>query len=188
MDSTADYRSVNAAVVSTGTSLGAMDGGHQHARLSTWPSMPTASLLVRAGVRLLKEDVQQLDDGVSDPLTSSKRIKTAWPIASVFYEHRRGRCSTIRGDIQETNTGTAYTAISPHYRLSAAVIRCVSGPIDKSFISKTAEWCAIKSWILTDFTKQRAQQRRHRQLRFQRAPHWFCGLPATDSAFRGGLR
>ena len=66
---------------------------------------------MRAGVRLLKEDIEQLEDGVVDPLTT-KRIKTAWPIASVYYQP--AKMLTVRGDIQEINTGTAYTAISPH--------------------------------------------------------------------------
>src|SRR6185369_5301928 len=72
---------------------------------------PSASLLIRAGVRLLQEDIKQLDDGVANPLTT-KRIKTAWPIASVYYQPTK--MLIVRGDIQEINTGTAYTAISPN--------------------------------------------------------------------------
>jgi len=110
MDSTANYRNVNAPTVATGLS-------HEQWMVGTstldfdMAFTPTASLLVRAGFRLLKEDVERIDEGISDP-GLSKRIKTAWPIASVFYQPTK--MLTVRGDIQETNTGTAYTAISPH--------------------------------------------------------------------------
>ncbi len=110
MDTSADYRSVNAAVVATGTSLEQWMVGTSTLDLDI-AFTPAASLLVRAGVRLLKEDIEQLDDGVVDPLTT-KRIKTAWPIASVYYQPMK--MLTVRGDMQEINTGTAYTAISPH--------------------------------------------------------------------------
>jgi len=110
MDSTADYRSVNGPTVATGTSLEQWMVGTSTLDFDM-AFTPTASLLIRAGVRLLKEDVLRIDEGVVDP-DLSKRIKTAWPIASVFYQPTK--MLTIRGDIQETNTGTAYTAISPH--------------------------------------------------------------------------
>ena len=63
MDSTADYRSVNAAAVATGVSLEQWMVGTSTLD-STWLSRPTASLLIRAGVRLFKEDVEQFEDGV----------------------------------------------------------------------------------------------------------------------------
>jgi hypothetical protein len=110
MDSDANYRSVNAASVAIGTS-------HEQWLVGTntldfdMTFTPTAALLIRAGVRLLKEDVERIDEGISDP-GLSKRINTAWPIASVYYQPTK--MLTIRGDIQEVNAGTAYTAISPH--------------------------------------------------------------------------
>ena len=110
LDSTADYRSANAVTVATGTSVEQWMVGTSTLDLDM-AFVPAASLLIRAGVRLLKEDVEQLDDGVAAPLTT-KRIKTAWPIASVYYQPTK--MLTVRGDIQEINTGTAYTAISPH--------------------------------------------------------------------------
>ena len=72
---------------------------------------PTASLVIRAGVRLLKEDVEQLADGTVDPETT-RRIKTAWPIASLYYQP--SKMLTVRGDVEEVNIGTSYTAITPH--------------------------------------------------------------------------
>jgi hypothetical protein len=109
-DSTADFRSVNGGTVATGVSSNQWLVGTSTLDLDM-AFTPAASLLVRAGVRLLKEDVEQLEDGVIDPLTT-KRIKTAWPLASVYYQPMK--MLTVRGDIQEINTGTAYTAISPH--------------------------------------------------------------------------
>ncbi len=109
-DSTADFRSVNGATVATGVSSNQWMVGTSTLDIDM-AFTPAASLLVRAGVRLLKEDIKQLEDGVTDPLTT-KRIKTAWPIASVYYQPMK--MLTVRGDIQEINAGTAYTAISPH--------------------------------------------------------------------------
>ena len=108
--SDADYRSVNGAAVATGVSSNQWMVGTSTLD-ANMAFTPAASLLIRAGVRLLKEDVEQFEDGVVDPLTT-KRIKTAWPIASVYYQPMK--MLTVRGDIQEINTGTAYTAISPH--------------------------------------------------------------------------
>jgi hypothetical protein len=110
LDSNANFRSVNAATVATGTSSEQWMVGTSTLDLDM-AFTPTASFLLRAGVRLLKEDVEKFEDGESDP-GLSKRIKTAWPIASVYYQPTK--MLTIRGDIQEINTGTAYTAISPH--------------------------------------------------------------------------
>jgi len=109
-NNTADFRSVNAATISTGTSLEQWMVGTSTLDFNMTFS-PTASLLVRAGVRLLKEDVEQIEDGVAVP-ELTKRIKTAWPIASVYY--RPSKMFTVRGDVQEINSGTPYTAISPH--------------------------------------------------------------------------
>ena len=109
-DSTADFRSVNAVIVSTGTSLEQWMVGTSTLDFNMTFS-PTASLLVRTGVRLLKEDVEQIEDGVVDP-ELTKRIKTAWPIASIYYQP--SKMFTVRGDVQEINAGTPYTAISPH--------------------------------------------------------------------------
>ena len=109
-NSTADYRSVNGSRVATGVSSNQWMVGTSTLDLDM-AFTPIASLLIRAGVRLLKEDVEQLEDGVVDPLTT-KRIKTAWPLASIYYQPTK--MFTLRGDIQEVNTGTPYTAISPH--------------------------------------------------------------------------
>ena len=110
MDSSAQFRSVNGTTVATGLSRNQWAVGTHTLDFNT-AFTPSASLVVRAGVRLLKEDVEQLADGVVDPDTT-RRIKTAWPIASVYYQP--SKMLTIRGDVEEVNIGTSYTAITPH--------------------------------------------------------------------------
>ena len=73
--------------------------------------LPIQSLVVRAGVRLVKRDVTALEDGLADP-TRSKRIKTVWPIASVAY--LPSKKFSIRGDLQSITNGASYTRITPH--------------------------------------------------------------------------
>ena len=109
-DSAADFRVVNAAAVTAGLSSNQWMVGASSFDFNMAFS-PTASLLVRTGVRYLKEDVENLSDGVIDPL-ATKRIKSVWPLASLYYQP--SKMLTVRADVQEINTGTPYTAISPH--------------------------------------------------------------------------
>ena len=110
MDSSAQFRSVNGTTVATGVSTNQWRVGTSTLDINT-AFTPTASLVIRAGVRLLKEDVEQLADGTVDPETT-RRIKTAWPIASLYYQP--SKMLTVRGDVEEVNIGTSYTAITPH--------------------------------------------------------------------------
>jgi len=110
VDSEAQFRSVNGSTVAVGTSSNQWLVGTSTLDFNM-AFTPAASLLVRAGVRLLKEDVEQLEDGVVDP-TTTKRIKTAWPIASIYYQPTK--MFTVRADVEEVNIGTSYTAITPH--------------------------------------------------------------------------
>jgi len=110
VDSEAQFRSVNGSAVAVGTSSNQWLVGTSTLDFNMAFS-PAASLLVRAGVRLLKEDVEQLEDSVVDP-TTTKRIKTAWPIASIYYQPTK--MFTVRADVEEVNIGTSYTAITPH--------------------------------------------------------------------------
>lgn len=72
---------------------------------------PTRSLLIRPGIRLLKRDILGLVDGVADDVLT-RRIKTAWPEFSVYYEP--SKILSVRADVDEINNGTSYTRISPH--------------------------------------------------------------------------
>jgi hypothetical protein len=180
MDSTADYRSVNAATVATGNSFEQWMVGTSSLDIDM-AFTPTASLLIRAGVRLLKEDVERIDEGVSDP-GLSKRIKTAWPIASVYYQPTK--MLTIRGDIQETNTGTAYTAISPHTDIGGRYsVRF--RPTEKFYIEDSGV-VRNQKLILTDYKSSVRSNAITANYDFNSRLTGFAGF-SYDSIFASGL-
>ena len=180
MDSTADYRSVNAATVATGTSFEQWMVGTSSLDIDM-AFTPTASLLIRAGVRLLKEDVERIDEGVSDP-GLSKRIKTAWPIASVYYQPTK--MLTIRGDIQETNTGTAYTAISPHTDIGGR-FSVRFRPTEKFYIEDSGV-VRNQKLILTDYKSSVRSNAITANYDFNSRLTGFAGF-SYDSIFASGL-
>jgi hypothetical protein len=110
VDSSAQFRSVNGTIVSTGDTS-------NHWRIAThtldynMSFTPAASLLIRTGIRLVKSDVEFLDGGVVDT-TRSKQINTVWPIGSVYYQP--SKMLTIRADVEDTVNGTSYTRVTPH--------------------------------------------------------------------------
>ena len=80
---------------------------------------PTPSLTVRPGVRLLKADVETLEYGAADPALSL-RTKTAWPELSVGYQP--SKIFSVRGDIHTYDSGSSYTAITPHTEVAGHLI------------------------------------------------------------------
>ena len=80
---------------------------------------PTSSLTLRPGVRLLKADIESLEDGVVDP-TVTLRTKTAWPELSVGYQP--SKIFSIRGDVHAFDSGSSFTAITPHTEVAGHVI------------------------------------------------------------------
>jgi hypothetical protein len=72
---------------------------------------PMSKLTVRPGIRLLKADVEALDNGVLDR-GRTVRTKTAKPEISVSYKPLSN--FTVRGDIHSSTNGASYTAITPH--------------------------------------------------------------------------
>ena len=80
---------------------------------------PTPSLTLRPGIRLLKADVESLEDGVADPATSL-RTKTAWPELSFSYQP--SKVFSIRGDVHAFDNGSSYTAITPHTEVAGHLI------------------------------------------------------------------
>ena len=80
---------------------------------------PTSSLTLRPGVRLLKADVESLEDGVGDP-TVTLRTKTAWPELSVGYQP--SKMFSIRGDVHAFDGGSSFTAITPHTEVAGHLI------------------------------------------------------------------
>jgi len=73
--------------------------------------VPVHSLIIRPGIRLLKNDVKMVGDGEVDDIRT-KSIKTAWPIISVYYQP--SKIFSVRADFQSINNGTSYTRITPH--------------------------------------------------------------------------
>jgi hypothetical protein len=97
---------------------------------------PTASLVIRPGVRLMKRDVTVEENGLADPLRS-KRIKTVWPIGSFAY--LPSKKFSLRGDFQSITNGYSYTRITPHSDLSTrAVMRY--RPLDRLTIEDNFVW------------------------------------------------
>jgi hypothetical protein len=133
VDSNAQFRSVNGLVVATGDTSNQWLVG-THTADFTMVFTPTSSLLVRTGVRYVKSDVEFLDAGIADP-TLSKRIKTVWPVASVYYQP--SKMLTIRADVDQTTNGTSYTRITPHTDVGGRIVVRVR-PIDKFYIEDTA--------------------------------------------------
>jgi hypothetical protein len=110
VDSTADFRSVNGPTVTAGDSTSQWRVG-THTLDFNMAFTPASSLLVRTGVKLLKSDIEALQDGTIDP-QRTRRIKTVWPVASVYYQP--SKMVTIRGNIEQMNNGTPYTRVTPH--------------------------------------------------------------------------
>ena len=80
---------------------------------------PIPSLTLRPGVRLLKADVEALEDGVADPAVTL-RTKTAWPELSFGYQP--SKMFSVRGDVHAFDSGSSYTAITPHTRVAGHLI------------------------------------------------------------------
>ena len=80
---------------------------------------PTPSLTLRPGVRLLKADVETAEEGVVDPALSL-RTKTAWPELNFGYVP--SKVFSIRGDVHAFDSGSSYTAITPHTEVAGHVI------------------------------------------------------------------
>lgn len=80
---------------------------------------PIPSLTLRPGVRLLKADVETYELGVLDP-TTTLRTKTAWPEFSFGYQP--SKMFSIRGDVHAFDSGSSFTAITPHTEVAGHVI------------------------------------------------------------------
>jgi len=80
---------------------------------------PIPSLTLRPGIRLLKADVESLENGVADPATTL-RTKTAWPELSFGYQP--SKVFSIRGDFHTFNNGSSYTAITPRTEVGGHLI------------------------------------------------------------------
>ncbi len=80
---------------------------------------PTHSLTLRPGIRLMKADVESIEEGVVDP-TTTLRTKTAWPELSFGYQP--SKTFSVRGDVHAFDNGSAYTSITPHTEVAGHLI------------------------------------------------------------------
>ncbi len=80
---------------------------------------PTPSVTLRPGVRLLKADVEALENGVVQPAITL-RTKTAWPELSFGYQP--SKVFSVRGDVHAYDDGSSYTAITPHTEVAGHLI------------------------------------------------------------------
>jgi len=72
---------------------------------------PTGTLILRPGVRLMRANVESIDNGVIDP-NVSQTINTVRPELSFGYEPSKK--FSFRGDIHSLDDGNPYTPINPH--------------------------------------------------------------------------
>jgi hypothetical protein len=72
---------------------------------------PIRSLIIRPGVQFLRSDVESLTNGVAVP-SLTLRTNTARPEISFGYEP--SKIFSIRGDFHSSDSGSSYTAITPH--------------------------------------------------------------------------
>jgi hypothetical protein len=84
VDSEAAFRTKNGEATITGDATSDWRVSSQTLDLNM-TFTPASSLLVRTGVRLFKTDIVASEDGVID-LQRTRRIKTVWPIASIYYQ------------------------------------------------------------------------------------------------------
>ena len=72
---------------------------------------PMGTLILRPGVRMMRANVQAINNGVIDP-NVTQTINTVRPELSFGYEPSKK--FSIRGDIHSLNDGNPYTPINPH--------------------------------------------------------------------------
>jgi hypothetical protein len=132
VNSSADFRSVNGTTIVAGEEENQWRVGAHTLDLNLSVS-PYSSFLVRAGIKLMKNDVKALIDGVVNP-TRTKRIKTVWPTLSVYWQPTP--MWTVRADLDQINNGTSYTRVTPHIDVGGRfVVRF--RPFEKLYIEDT---------------------------------------------------
>ncbi len=80
---------------------------------------PLPSLLVSPGVQVLKTDVELISRGVADPALTL-RTNTVVPELSAYYQPWQ-RLS-LRGNLRTYDSGSSYTAISPHTQTDGMLV------------------------------------------------------------------
>jgi hypothetical protein len=94
---------------------------------------PMSSLLVQAGVRYLKSDIESAVNGAIDPI-ETHRIKTVWPTLSLSY--KPNQVVSLRATVDEVNNGSSYTQLMPHTDVKSRAIARIR-PVEKFWIEDT---------------------------------------------------
>lgn len=94
---------------------------------------PMPSLLIHLGVGYIKDDVEFLVGGVTDPL-STMRTKTVLPTLSVRYQPNK--VFSIRVNTNEINNGSSYTRETPHTDIGSRIVTRIR-PTEKFWIENT---------------------------------------------------
>jgi hypothetical protein len=110
-DSTGNYQSLFIGTTATAGSTNVIwrDGLSELA--FSMDFTPIRSLIIRPGVQFLRSDVESLTNGVAVP-SLTLRTNTARPEISFGYEP--SKLFSIRGDFHSMDSGSSYTAITPH--------------------------------------------------------------------------
>src|SRR6185436_17830482 len=145
VDSEAAFKSINGGTTITGEAVSDWRVSSQTLDLNMMFT-PVSTLLVRTGVRLLKSDIVASDDGIVD-LQRTRRIKTVWPIASIYYQP--SKMFTVRSDIEHVNNGTSYTRVTPHIDTGARFLLRFR-PTEKLYFDDTAI-LRNRELLLSDF-------------------------------------
>jgi hypothetical protein len=146
VDALSNSRSVTGTIVATGgTETNWKLGTHTLDYNMTFT--PISSLLVRAGVRLMKSDVAYLEDGVTDR-NRTKRINTVAPIGSVYWQP--SKIVSVRADVDATTNGASYTRVTPHTDRGARFVVRIR-PTEKFYIEE-ASVIRNRRLIDTDYT------------------------------------
>jgi hypothetical protein len=94
---------------------------------------PISKLLIRVGVRYLKNDIESTVNGAID-LLETKRIKTVWPTLSLNY--KPNSVISFRADVDEVNNGSSYTQLMPHTDVRTRAVARIR-PMEKFWIEDT---------------------------------------------------
>jgi hypothetical protein len=110
-DSTGNYQSLFNGTMSSAGSTNVIWRDGQSDLSFSMDFTPLRSLIIRPGVQFMKTDVESLTNGVGVPALTL-RTNTARPEISFGYEP--SKLFSVRGDFHSTDSGSSYTAITPH--------------------------------------------------------------------------
>lgn len=108
----------NTTTLSTGTDTSIWRDGLSELKVGM-AFRPMEGLLVHPGIRLMKSDIESLDNGVVDP-ARTRRSKTAQP--EFDFSYQPWKIFSVRGDWNHATSGSSYTAITPHTQTAGRVV------------------------------------------------------------------